>query len=281
MPIVPNAARKLTTRVGATATALVVATAVTSPFDLGWRQLEILAFVGITVFAGELWWETTRRKEELEAAERREAEVRMELATERETSERVPDLEGQVAALEIECDDLRQKLQSPRISLEDIMSSIDGQISIIDLMKKHRTMEAEGSSQWVVTSIELHEDEVRIVAHTEADAERLQAELMTLVWANNGGFVANAQVAAASGHVITALTTFEQIPEWLQDALLENPQHRQSGLALRLFGLTVAPYTGLTAEQLDELREALRETNRKINELLNPAQQLLEGGPAE
>jgi hypothetical protein len=292
-----------------TVIAVAVATGITSPFNLGWHQLEIVAFVGLVVLVlelcahaarladghdhalqgrdeqiGSLQAELAQLRESAEAdatnaehaAAERERTLLAELEEAREVNENVLLLETQVLSLESERNQLTAQLRSPRLSLHEVLSSIDQQIGVIDIIAKHRAIEEEAGAQWAVTDIQTDDDAfVQITAHIESHAEWMPNEWVSLINASDQSIIANAQVTASAGHVMTALAGIEQLPEWLQSQLYATGIVNPTGMVVRLMGLTLVPYRDMDDDGLVELREALRESARTINDLLNPSPTLL------
>jgi hypothetical protein len=271
---VPRPVRKLyEARGGLTILTVAVLTFVLEPFDLGWRRLEIVVFAGLLALLAEFWLDSVRVSRHVATLESGQEDLRSRLEESDELAGRVPELEAENFGLEVELDELRGRVHSPRWSLEDILSSIDGQISLIDLVRKHRSMADEGLSHWPVTAIRQGEDgSVLVVAHIERDAERVASEWITLLGPSGTGIVANGQVVAASGHQVTARFDLESLPEHLQNALMEEQAVHPAGFVLRLLGVTV--YVEVETSELERLRADLRTASKTVSEVLTPTPQM-------
>jgi hypothetical protein len=279
---VPTPVRKLyEQRGGLTILTVAVLTFVLEPFDLGWRRLEIVIYGGLVALLAEFWLESARVSKHVADLESEQEDLEARAEQAEEVAARVPELEAENFALEVERDELRGRIHSPRWSLEDILSSIDGQIAVIDLVRKHRSMEGEGLSQWPVTAIRHADDgSVFVVAHIESDAERVASEWVTLLETSGTGLFANGQVVAAAGHQVTARFDLEALPEQLQDALMEEQAIHPAGFVLRLLGLTV--YVEVRAAELERLRADLRTASKTVSEVLTPTPQMqLEEGDSQ
>jgi len=282
---VPKSIKRLYAQKGSlTIVALVLATGATAPFGLGWHQLEIVAFLGLAALVADLWIEADRgeqthegelqaRDQAVIAAERANSELTQELQEAEQLTTRLTELQLENFALIVERDELKGRLEAPSFSLEETLITVDWQVSVLDLVRKHRTLESAGTSQWPVTELRLGADgAVQITAHAEAHAEQALGEIVALVGSDT--ILGNAQVATAAGHVITAVMTVDQLAEWVQTQLYEQSVFHPQGIALRLAGLTVLPYIALSDDQLSGLREALRSAASTIHDLLNPSAQL-------
>jgi hypothetical protein len=281
MPVPTPIAQMIEKRASLTVLALIVATAITSPFDLGWRQLEILTYVGLVVLLAEFWIDSARQRGQIDLVrtERDTAIARAEQAD--AVAQRVPQLEIEVTGLEEERDALKEKVRAPQLSLEEILAALDNQLGFAALVTKHREWDREGlGSQWPVTSIVLREGEAVVVqAHIDEHAERFAAEWISLVDVGGTPLVA-AQITGASDHQLTAILNLTYFPEHLQEWLVEQGSIPAAGYTLRLIGLTFPAYVSMSDSQLQQFGDALREASRAIAQSLNPQNQLslVEGG---
>jgi hypothetical protein len=239
-----------------------------APFDLGWRELQILAYVGLFGLISELWLDSARKSDTVQrlTGEVEGAESRAEIAE--DEAIHATELQARVSELEAECASLRQKANTPTQTLEQVLAGLDSHLSLIGIVEKHRSMHAQGLSPWPVTGIQLVDETVIISAHIDNDADRVSGEWVSL-FDLAGTMLVTGQAVPSSENQLTTAIQLPFFPEYLQDELLGNGALSPSGYTLRLTGLNLIPYSGMADSRLSSFRAALGDATRAIGQMLS------------
>ena len=169
---VPDPVKKLfATRTSFTVLALAIAAGVMSAFSLGWTELQILGYVGLIALVAEFWADSSRKRKRLSEVEAALGESRNETKSLQGAANAADELRSQMAGMEAEAEELRERLTSPAQSLHDVLAGLDTHLGYIGLVEKHRGLQGQGRSAWPVTSIHRRDEMIIVSAHIDDDAD--------------------------------------------------------------------------------------------------------------
>jgi hypothetical protein len=149
--------------------------------------------------------------------------------------------------------------------MEDVLHSIDQQLEVIAVVRKHRDLQDQGLSRWPVTFIRLQQQEnVQVVAHVDEHGERVTNEAVSLI-TRDGDAIVSGNALSSGSHELSLVVELRQIPPNLQEPLRLDGTVPPTGYALQLAGLSVEPYVRMTTDDLEVVQEALVNAARTVS----------------
>jgi hypothetical protein len=239
--------------------------------------------IGLAIFAAsvaalvivELWLESARLSREIgerderigKADEQRQLrDLEMEDLSGR--ASRLPALETEVARLENQVRDLREEMSSPVQSFEQLLAGLEGQVTVIDVVQKHRLLAQQGNVEWPVMRVEVRDDAVMFSAYVGDEAERFAGEWVDLIQTGSEDQGSIGQVVTAGAREIVAGFEPEDLPPAMMEELLQAPRSSPNGCSLRLSGLDL--FAGTRDADLERLRAAAVALSDALAAVLTP-----------
>lgn len=235
----------------------------------------LLGVIGIGLIV-ELWLEDGRKTKLLDAAGDKETELRdrveeLDKAV-GDRDERLLELAAVRAELEdahSEIEELRERLSSPVVGFEQLLQVLSLHLTFIDLVQKHRVLAHDGMTDWPIVRVSLMEnDAVLIEAYAGDHAERLADEWVTVQMGEEP--LETVRITNAARRDIFAVTAVDELPLEISDELTRTSSATPEGMRLRLAGLDMDPFAGLSDADLEELRDSLAGVADALGVALHP-----------
>jgi hypothetical protein len=227
----------------------------------------------------ELWVDSGRLVTEIQGLKGRRDDLQTELQLTnrelleaRERADRVPALEADVRRHLAEIEALRRELATPQATLQHLLEALVVQVQMIDTVKKHRLLEAQGLSEWPVLRASLDQDAgVVVKAFVTAPADQLSGEWVALVDRAAGSHpICYGRVILAGEQEVSAALNPGDVPQALLEDVEERGSVAATGLALRPAGLCLSPYNEIDNGGLEGLRERLTDVMNAVSKALAP-----------
>lgn len=242
-----------------------------------WIGIAILVVVILVVLVVELWVESGRLTRELTDANderdrmrQRADSARASLDAADEKLLEMSEIEGKVVALAEHNNVLRRELASRFTELPKLLRGLIDQATVIQLVRRHRTLAHGRPGRWAILSVQPHEDgNAQIVSYAGGSCGYAAGELVVIIDVSSGEVYASG-VAAIEDQQLIVSVELDYLPERIRSDLQRLGRFEKEGYAVEMAGLAVNAYVAAADEDLELLEDALNEAMGRIGEALNP-----------
>jgi hypothetical protein len=236
---------------------------------LGWTGVLVVLGILVLLIVIEIIREAARLRSGREDLERELGEATKEAKTVPALRSRVKDLQAAVHALE-------EEKRRPKAGFEETLEALAIHVSRMELVLKHRSMDGEVSVIPITRAAITEDGYADVSGVSERGADLLRGEPLMVMRENGEEGGGLSEATRIDGAQVQAQFTLEGLPGDLAGLIEQRGSLNPQGYTLRLAGLCMAGYEGVSDAELTGLRDSIKEAMDALARTLT-----LQQGPVE